>query len=65
MEQLLGLELPTGISYTSLPDLSINTRTGYNAVLKPVLRFVNPNDDGFVCTIWNSDSQVIDCVGKV
>ena len=54
-----------GIGYTSLPDLSINTRTGYNAVLKPVLRFVNPNDDGFVVPFGTPTLQVIDCVGKV
>ena len=54
-----------GIGYTSLPDLSINTRTGYNAVLKPVLRFVNPNDDGFVVPFGTPTIQVIDCVGKV
>ena len=54
-----------GIGYTSLPDLSINTRTGYNAVLKPVLRFVSPNDDGFVVPFGTPTLQVIDCVGKV
>jgi len=54
-----------GIGYTSLPDLSINTRTGYNAILKPVLRFVNPNDDGFVVPFGTPTLQVIDCVGKV
>lgn len=54
-----------GIGYTTLPNLSINTRTGYNAVLKPVLRFVNPNDDGFVVPFGTPTLQVIDCVGKV
>ena len=54
-----------GIGYTSLPDLSINTRTGYNGVLKPVLRFVNPNDAGFVVPFGTPTLQVIDCVGKV
>ena len=54
-----------GIGYTTLPKLTINTRTGYNAILIPVLRFINPNDDGFVVPLGTPTLQVIDCVGKV
>ena len=45
--------------------MRINTETGYNAVLKPVLRFINPNDAGFVVPLGTPTLQVIDCVGKV
>ena len=63
---ITGIRLTNpGIGFTTLPDISINTRTGYNAVLKPVLRFVNPNDDGFVVPFGTPTLQVIDCVGKV
>ena len=54
-----------GIGFTSLPSMRINTETGYNAVLKPVLRFINPNDAGFVVPLGTPTLQVIDCVGKV
>jgi len=54
-----------GIGYTNLPEIKINTRTGFNAIIKPVLRFVNPNDAGFVVPLGTPVLQVIDCVGKV
>ena len=54
-----------GIGYTNLPEININTGTGFNAIIKPVLRFVNPNDAGFVVPLGTPVLQVIDCVGKV
>lgn len=54
-----------GIGYTNLPEIKINTATGFNAIIKPVLRFVNPNDAGFVVPLGTPVLQVIDCVGKV
>ena len=54
-----------GIGFTTLPSLRINTETGFNADLKPVLRFINPNDSGFVVPFGTPTLQVIDCVGKV
>ena len=54
-----------GIGYTNLPEIKINTETGFNAIIKPVLRFVNPNDAGFVVPFGTPVLQVIDCVGKV
>ena len=54
-----------GIGFTTLPDISINTRTGYNAILKPVLKFIKPNESGFVVPFGTPTIQVIDCVGKV
>tara|TARA_Y100000004_G_C8954786_1_gene430249 strand:- start:884 stop:4483 length:3600 start_codon:yes stop_codon:yes gene_type:complete len=55
-----------GIGFTNLPDLTINTRTGYNAILKPVLKFINvDNNAGFAVPFGTPTLQVIDCVGKV
>jgi len=64
--QIVGVNITNpGIGFTSLPSITINTETGYNAVLKPVLRFINPNDSGFVVPLGTPTLQVIDCVGKV
>ncbi len=62
---ITGVRMNPTIGLTSLPNLSINTRTGHNAILKPVLRFVNPNNAGFVVPFGTPVLQVIDCVGKV
>ena len=64
--EIIGANITNpGIGFTSLPNMTINTGTGYNAVLKPVLRFINPNDSGFVVPLGTPTLQVIDCVGKV
>lgn len=64
--QILGVNITNpGIGFTTLPTIRINTETGYNANLKPVLRFINPNDAGFVVPLGTPTLQVIDCVGKV
>ncbi len=54
-----------GIGFTTLPEIRINTKTGFNADLKPVLRFIDVNDSGFVVPLGTPTLQVIDCVGKV
>ena len=54
-----------GIGYTVLPNLKINTRTGFNADLKPLLGFVDANNSGFAVPFGTPTLQVIDCVGKV
>ena len=57
-----------GIGFTTLPNIRINTNTGYNAVLKPVLRFIDTIDvvdSGFVVPLGTPTLQIIDCVGKV
>ena len=54
-----------GIGFTTLPSIRINTGTGFNADLKPVLRFFNPNDSGFAVPFGTPTLKVIDCVGKV
>ena len=55
--------LETGTSFACIPEIVINTSTGHNAVLQPIMRFEQPiaggaDADGDVL-------QVIDCVGKV
>ena len=55
-----------GIGFTTLPNIRINTNTGYNAVLKPVLRFIDTIDaidSGFVVPLGTPTLQIIDCVG--
>jgi hypothetical protein len=64
--KILGVNITNpGIGYTVLPDIKINTRTGFNADLKPILGFVNTNDSGFIVPFGTPTLQVIDCVGKV
>ena len=62
--KILGVNITNpGIGYTVLPNIEINTRTGYNADLKPILRFESAS--GFVVPFGTPTLQVIDCVGKV
>ena len=64
--KIVGVNITNpGIGYTTLPEIRINTKTGYNADLKPVLRFIDVNDSGFVVPPGTPTLQVIDCVGKV
>ena len=53
-----------GAGFTSMPDVRINTSTGYNAVLIPVIKCLRPDQ------IPDADPetpvvQVVDCVGNV
>jgi hypothetical protein len=52
-----------GTGFTSLPQVRINTLTGYNSVLKPILKFHKPEDVDV--PEGTSVLQVIDCVGHV
>ena len=64
--KIVGVQITNpGIGYTTLPEIRINTKTGFNADLKPVLRFIDVNDSGFVVPLGTPTLQVIDCVGKV
>ena len=54
-----------GIGFTTLPEITINTQTGFNAQLTPVLQFVDVDDSGFDIPFGTPVLQVIDCVGKV
>ena len=63
---IIGVRITNpGIGYTTLPEIRINTNTGFNANLIPVLRFIDVNDSGFVIPLGTPTLQIIDCVGKV
>ena len=63
---IIGVNITNpGIGYTTLPEIRINTKTGFNANLKPVLRFIDVDESGFVVPLGTPTLQVIDCVGKV
>ena len=52
-----------GAGFTELPEISINTETGFNAVLKPIMKFHSPEEMDVPAD--TSVIQVVDCVGKV
>jgi hypothetical protein len=52
-----------GAGFTELPEISINTETGYNAILKPIMKFSSPEE--IDAPEGTNIIQVIDCVGKV
>jgi len=52
-----------GAGFTELPEISINTETGYNAILKPLMKFHKPEE--IDVPKGTNVIQVIDCVGKV
>ena len=52
-----------GSGFTELPQVFINTETGYNSVLKPILKFHRPEE--IDVPKGTNVVQVIDCVGKV
>ena len=51
-----------GAGYNEIPDVFINTDTGYNAMLYPVMKFHRPDIETPEGT---NVLQVIDCVGNV
>ena len=54
-----------GIGFTDMPTLKLNTSTGYNATLIPILSFKRiGEDDAFSVPNGTQLVQVIDCVGK-
>ena len=52
-----------GAGFISLPTISINTETGFNAILKPIMKFSKPEEIDI--PEGTNVIQVIDCVGKV
>ena len=52
-----------GAGFTTLPEVTINTNTGYNSVLKPILKFHKPEEVDV--PEGTNVLQVIDCVGHV
>lgn len=54
-----------GIGFTTIPTLKLNTNTGYNATLIPILSFKRVGeDDAFSVPVGTQLIQVVDCVGK-
>lgn len=51
--------IKTGIGFTEIPNIFVESETGFNAVLKPVLKV---NKDGFGINV--PVISVVDCVGK-
>ena len=63
--KILGARvIKPGANYTCIPKIILNTDTGHNANLIPVLRFRRV-DDGTQLPAGAQVLQVIDCVGKV
>lgn len=53
----------SGTNFTCIPEIKLNTQTGYNARLKPVLRFTRAQE--IDVPAGTTPLKVIDCVGKV
>ena len=54
-----------GAGFTELPEISINTQTGFNAILKPIMKFHRSEHGGMTFPKGTPVIQVVDCVGKV
>ena len=54
-----------GSGFTKLPEITINTETGYNAILLPIMKFHRPKHGGMTFPEGTPVIQVVDCVGKV
>lgn len=54
-----------GIGFTNMPTLKLNTSTGYNATLIPILSFKRIDENtAFSIPAGTQLIQVVDCVGK-
>ena len=54
-----------GIGFVDMPTLKLNTSTGYNASLTPILSFKRIDEnDAFSVPVGTQLIQVVDCVGK-
>jgi hypothetical protein len=54
-----------GIGFTTIPTIKLNTNTGYNATLIPILSFKRVGeDDAFTVPVGTQLIRVVDCVGK-
>lgn len=63
--QLTGITVAkTGIGFTELPEIGIDSSTGHNAVIKPVFKVLK--GDGLITRLGAVDTiiNVVDCVGK-
>ena len=55
------LRVTRGGNFDTLPEITINTKTGHNGIYKPVLKFLRPSEVAPGTKVL----QVIDCVGNV
>jgi hypothetical protein len=64
---IIGVKvIKSGGNYTCIPEIRLNTKTGYNARLKPILKFTRVSEDkGFEVPPGTGVLNVVDCVGKV
>lgn len=63
--QLTGITVVnTGIGFTEVPEIGIDSSTGHNAVIKPVFRILK--GDALITKLGAADRiiNVVDCVGK-
>ena len=64
--QLIRIKvIDCGAGFTELPEISINTETGFNAILKPIMKFHRSEHGGTTFSEGTPVIQVVDCVGKV
>ena len=54
-----------GVNFQCIPKIILNTDTGYNAKLTPVLKFLRVGEGGFEVPEGTTPLTVVDCVGKV
>lgn len=54
----------TGIGYTGIPEIGIDSLNGYNAVIKPIFRVVKGEDVERLRSKGVTAISVVDCVGK-
>ena len=55
--QIVNVDVVNQKTYDDLPELNINTTTGFGAKLRPLLTLIPPEEGEVI--------QVIDCIGKV
>lgn len=63
--QIIGIDVvTTGIGFTEVPDIGIDSNTGHNAVIKPVFRVIKGEGLQTRRTSGPLVINVVDCVGK-
>lgn len=63
--QVTGVKFSnTGIGFTQVPEIGIDSSTGFNAVIKPVFRILKGDELNTRRTTGVGFIEVIDCVGK-
>jgi hypothetical protein len=63
--QITGIDVVrTGIGFTAVPEINIDSLNGYNAIIKPVFKVVKGEDVGTLRERGVLIINVVDCVGK-